>query len=94
MEEARRQRKEKADKLWEEEVKVAKEAGLPEPERPEGFGGYFANDQEPVDDWPRRNWDASPLEVVQWGDDERLAKFENDVYDLGWVRGVDCCSSC
>ncbi|KAF8494303.1 mannosyltransferase putative-domain-containing protein [Gautieria morchelliformis] len=31
------------------------------------------------------NWDASPLEVVNWGDDDRLARFEDRVYDLGFI---------
>lgn len=68
-----RQRKEDEDKAWEEAKERAKEQGLPEPPR------------TPVDAPVVPDWSASAIEVHEWKDDDRLASFENDLYDEGFV---------
>lgn len=79
-EEARQKLKENADKAWEEYVKKAEDAGQEVSERPEGFSGYYEHE---VPIWPVRDWKASPVELVHWGDNERLQGFESQLYDLG-----------
>jgi len=44
-------------------------------------------DQEKLISAPNQlglDWETPPLEVVQWGDDDRLRGFEDKVYDLGF----------
>ncbi|KAK4688144.1 alpha 1,2-mannosyltransferase, partial [Tremellales sp. Uapishka_1] len=58
--------------VWEAEVARAAESGEAEPPQPEHV--------EPV--YP--DWEKSPIEVVQWRDDQHLVNFESKIYDLGF----------
>ncbi|KAL7418723.1 hypothetical protein Q5752_006406 [Cryptotrichosporon argae] len=61
------------DREWDERVARIKEEGGEVPERPEELA-------EPV----LPDWEASPLEIVQWGNDPHLQDFERKIYDFGF----------